>query len=69
MAAKKKKKPEQEFVTDPIELARIAEQIGKDLNTPPVNLDRGSYVSGALSFGSLILDLVSGGGSPPGKFV
>ena len=68
MAAKKKKKPEQEFVTDPIELARIAEQIGKDLNNPPVNLDRGSYVSGALSFGSLILDLVSGGGSPPGKF-
>lgn len=66
--AKKKKKAERQFVTDPIELAALAEKIGPELDNPAVSLDRGSFVSGALSLGSLVLDLLSGGGAPPGKF-
>tara|TARA_Y100000310_G_C20691823_1_gene822792 strand:+ start:583 stop:1893 length:1311 start_codon:yes stop_codon:yes gene_type:complete len=64
----KKKKPEQEFVSDPIELAALAERLGPGLDNPPVNLDRGSFVAGSLSMGSLIMDLITGGGLPPGKF-
>lgn len=67
MTTKKKKKAERHFITDPAELAAYAESIGPELDNPPVNLDRGSYVAGALSFGSLIIDLISGGGCPPGK--
>lgn len=66
--AKKKKKVERTYVTNAIELAALAEEIGPGLDNPAVSLDRGSYVAGALSFGSLILDLISGGGCPPGKF-
>jgi RecA/RadA recombinase len=68
MATKKKKKAERQYITDPTELAAYAESIGPELDNPPVNLDRGSFVAGALSFGSLILDLITGGGCPPGKF-
>lgn len=68
-ARKKKKKPEREFVKDPAALAALAEEIGPGLDNPPVNLDRGSYVAGALSFGSLIMDLITGGGAPPGKMI
>jgi len=63
----KKKPVEKNYVNNTSELAALAEQIGKDLDNPPVSLDRGSYVEGALSFGSLILDLVTGGGLPGGK--
>jgi len=69
MAPKKnRKKAERTFVSNPAELAELAAKIGPELDNPPVSLDRGSYVSGALSFGSLVLDLISGGGAPPGKF-
>jgi RecA/RadA recombinase len=67
MAKEKKSVPEKVFTTDPLELARKAEAIGAENDNPPVNLDRGSYVQGAISFGSLVLDLITGGGMPPGK--
>jgi recombination protein RecA len=54
---------------DPIKLAEEAREIGISLENPPVNLDRGSYVTGTISFGSLCLDLLTGGGIPPGKIV
>jgi recombination protein RecA len=63
----KKKTVERNYVTNIDELATLAESIGKELDNPPVSLDRGSYVEGAISFGSLILDLLTGGGLPPGK--
>ncbi len=63
----KKKTVERNYVTNIDELAALAETIGKDTDNPPVSLDRGSYVEGAISFGSLILDLLTGGGLPPGK--
>lgn len=40
----------------------------KELGYKPVNLERGSYVAGSVSFGSLAMDLFSGGGVPPGKW-
>lgn len=63
----KKKTVERNYVTNIDELAALADSIGKELENPPVSLDRGSYVEGALSFGSLIMDLLTGGGLPPGK--
>ena len=63
----KKKPTEKIYVNDVTELSALATQIGKDTDNPPVSLDRGSYVEGALSFGALILDLLSGGGMPGGK--
>lgn len=63
----KKKTVERNYVTNIDELAALADSIGKALDNPPVSLDRGSYVEGAISFGSLILDLLTGGGLPPGK--
>jgi len=63
----KKKPVEKNYFTSISDLAERAESIGKDLDNPPVLLDRGSYVQGAISFGSLILDLLTGGGLPPGK--
>jgi len=62
-----KKKAEKLFVSSIDELSALALEIGKDLDNPPVSLDRGSYVEGTISFGSLILDLLTGGGLPPGK--
>lgn len=62
-----KEKVKETFVTDPIELAKKAEEIGLELDNPVVNLDRASYVTGAVSFGSLCIDLLTGGGLPPGK--
>ena len=55
------------LVTDIAELAKQIEDIGKQLDNPPVNLDRANYVTGTVSFGSLCLDVVTGGGLPPGK--
>ena len=63
-----RKKTEKTFVSSIEELSALATEIGEDLSNPPVSLDRGSYIEGAISFGSLILDLLTGGGLPPGKF-
>lgn len=41
--------------------------LGKKFDTSPVSLSKGGYVKGAISFGSLAIDLVSGGGIPPGR--
>lgn len=57
------------MTVDPIELAKLAVSIGNELENPIVNLDRATYVTGAVSFGSLCLDLLTGGGLPPGKMV
>jgi recombination protein RecA len=71
MAAKEKvdKKSLQLTNVNPIELAARAAEIGLQLDNPPVNLDRGRFVTGTVSFGSLSLDLLTGGGLPPGKIV
>lgn len=61
------KKKERNYITSISDLISLATDIGKDLDNLPVSLDRGNYVSGTLSFGSLILDLLTGGGAPPGK--
>lgn len=63
----KKKPTEKVYVNNIAELSALAETIGKDVENPPVSLDRGSYVEGAISFGSLVLDLLTGGGMPGGK--
>lgn len=65
--AKKTAKPEALKRVDPIELAKRAEEIGRALDNPPVNLDRAGFVTGTVSFGSLCIDLLTGGGLPPGK--
>ena len=66
----KKEKDKSTFIKiDPVELAAAAADIGKALDNPPVNLDRGKFVTGTISFGSLCLDLLTGGGVPPGKIV
>lgn len=71
MAPKSKETPvKKKFIgVDPIELAKIAAEIGEALDNPPVNLDRGKYVTGTISSGSLCMDLLTGGGIPPGKVV
>lgn len=66
--SKNKKKAEQQYYHSIEDLVAYAERLGKELDNPPVNLDRGTFVGGAISFGSLILDLITGGGAPPGKF-
>ena len=48
-------------------LHKQAKALGKKFDTAPVTLSRGGYVHGALSFGSLAIDLISGGGKPPGR--
>jgi RecA/RadA recombinase len=40
----------------------------KSLGYKEVSLDRGSYTSGSISMGSLVIDLITGGGMPPGKW-
>jgi recombination protein RecA len=67
MAKKEEKTKLLEPTTDAIELARRAAAIGADLDNPPVNLDRANFVTGTISFGSLCIDLLTGGGLPPGK--
>lgn len=67
MATQKVKKVERNYISSPEELNAIVDQIGAETENPPVSLDRGSYVQGSLSLGSLILDLITGGGVPPGK--
>jgi len=42
--------------------------LDKELDYRPISLERGSFVAGTLSFGSLVLDLITGGGAPPGKW-
>lgn len=42
--------------------------LGKTLDFKPINLERGSYVAGAISFGSFAVDLATGGGAPAGKW-
>lgn len=71
MAAKKQttKNIDQMARVDPIALAAYAKQIGAQLDNPPVALDRASFVTGTVSTGSLALDLITGGGTPPGKIV
>lgn len=70
MAPKAKDNTKKQFISvDPTQLAELAADIGKSLDNPPVNLDRGRYVTGTISFGSLCLDLLTGGGIPPGKIV
>jgi recombination protein RecA len=69
MAKKEKEKTSNFIAINPVELAAAAAEIGKSLDNPPVNLDRGKYVTGTISFGSLCLDLLTGGGVPPGKIV
>lgn len=39
----------------------------KELDYPVINLARGKFVEGCVSFGSLALDLITGGGMPSGK--
>lgn len=69
MASKEKtdKKATQLPAIDPAQLALRAAEIGAQLDNPPVNLDRGRFVTGTVSFGSLCLDLLTGGGAGPGK--
>lgn len=64
---KKQKTVERNYVSSVEDLSRVAEDIGRELDNLPVSLDRGSYVEGAISFGSLVVDLLTGGGLPPGK--
>lgn len=69
MAAEKKKKAP---AFDPKNLAALhtrSRELGKKFDTPPISLARGGYVKGAVSFGALSIDLITGGGSPPGRFV
>lgn len=43
-------------------------ELGKSLDFRPISLERGNYVSGSTSFGSLAIDLVTGGGCPTGRW-
>jgi len=53
---------------DPGALAAKIREIGKKVDNEPISLERGSYVSGTISTGSLIVNLMFGGGVPPGKW-
>lgn len=45
----------------------IIDKVSKGVQLPPTNLQRGTLVNDAVSTGSLALDLVIGGGWPPGR--
>jgi len=62
MVRKKKEEPVQVLNIDAI-ITKVSEEV----NLPPTNLQRGHLVSDAVSTGSLALDLVLGGGWPPGR--
>lgn len=67
MAKKEKKKLS--ALTDLASIHARSRELGKKFDVPPITLARGGYVKGAVSFGSLAIDLVTGGGNPPGRFV
>lgn len=46
-----------------------AAKIGKELDTPPVSMNRGGYVTEAISSGSLVYDVITGGGTASGRIV
>lgn len=48
---------------------KFLDKIGNDLNIVPVHLSRASMVEDAISTGSLVADLITGGGWPAGRWV
>lgn len=67
MAAAKKK----QGLVDPKNIAMmkgLSKELGKRFDVAPISLAKGGYVGGAVSLGSLTLDLITGGGLPPGRF-
>lgn len=52
-------------VSDTID--QIIDKVSKGVQLPPTNLQRGTLVKDAVSTGSLALDLIIGGGWPPGR--
>jgi RecA/RadA recombinase len=46
---------------------QIIDKVSKGVQLPPTNLARGTLVKDAVSTGSLALDLIIGGGWPPGR--
>jgi RecA/RadA recombinase len=53
----------------PLDLDELFESEAKKLDLPVVNLNRGTYVQDSVSTGSLVIDLIMGGGWPAGRYV
>lgn len=62
-----KEKKEVVTAVDLDDLMSKVDEISKTLDNPPVCMERGGFITGTISFGSLTLDLLTGGGVPPGK--
>lgn len=61
-----KKKTETEPTFENLDMDNIIGEVCSGLKLPPTNLQRGSLLKDALSTGSLAVDLILGGGVPPG---
>jgi protein RecA len=67
--AKPKEKKKLSALTDLASIHARTRELGKKFDVPPISLAKGGYVKGAVSFGSIAIDLVTGGGAPPGRFI
>ena len=63
----KRKQPTTPSLDDVIDLDKIIDEEASNLNLTPTNLIRGGMVKDAVSTGSLAVDLIMGGGWPPGR--
>jgi RecA/RadA recombinase len=57
------------ILTAPLRLDEIVNEVSAKLKMMPVNISRGNLIADAMSTGCLTMDLLVGGGFPPGTWV